>query len=126
MMKRRNKRARGAATATAAVAVLGVQLGGEAVQSVVDAESCSAVETNLCQPEPVTQSDVRDPELERAAIERIRIEARPAGHESLLPPSANMTMSGNAPEARMGGLDTTGMLPGTPLPLRAPSVSAVV
>jgi len=113
-METRKRKAVGA-TVTAAVA-LTAQVAGEAAQPVVESMTCSNIGRNYCPPGPVPQ---RHAMIEGAA----RIEARAPGADSLLPATGNMTMSGNAPEVAMGGLDTTGMLPGTPLPLLAPPES---
>jgi hypothetical protein len=117
-------RALGAATVTAA-AVLAVHVAGEAAQPVAESMTCSDVGKNLCPPEALSQSDTKDPDLQRPAIEGTHLEARPAGPDSLVPPTGNMTMPGDTPEVRMDVVDTTGMLAGTPLPLQAPSASVV-
>jgi hypothetical protein len=46
------------------------------------------------------------------------------GSSGLMPPTANMMMTGNAPEVRINYFDDTGMSPSTPLPLLAATAVA--
>src|ERR1039458_5543767 len=77
---------------------------------------CSEIDVSLCPPEPVSQRDVKELELDTDVVEASRIEVGPPP-PSLLPPTTNMPMTGYPPEVRIGPFDDTGMLPNTPLPL---------